>query len=113
MDRWCRAIHTSSDEASSAPRDDVPRIALPVGFEPARVCLVAQIHDELMFETDADAARVEAVAEVARSCMEGAAEELGLVGLWTPTKVTVGKTWGALAPIEAFVASARANASAR
>ena len=36
--------------------------------------------------------------------MEGAAEELGLVGLWTPTKVTVGKNWGALVSIDAFVA---------
>ena len=111
MDRWCRAIAGAGD--ARAIGEDDAAFALPTGFDPNRARLVAQIHDELMFESDADVACVEAVAECARRCMEGAADELGLVGLWTPTKVTVGRSWSALAPIEAFVASARANASAR
>ena len=41
-------------------------------------------------------------AQCARACMEGAAEELGLTGLWTPTQVTVGKTWETLVPIGVF-----------
>jgi hypothetical protein len=110
MERWCRAIATTLRDAS--PRevdgkrgDALPLdIEIPAGFDPARVSLIAQIHDELMFEVDDDVACVEATAECVRRCMEGAAEELGLVGLWTPTKVTVGKNWGALVSIDAFVA---------
>ena len=107
MERWCRAIANCTRDASPALPVD---IEIPAGFDPARVSLIAQIHDELMFEVDGDARSVEATAECARACMEGAAEELGLTGLWTPTKVTVGKTWETLVPIEAFLASARANA---
>ena len=111
MERWCRAIATTPRDASPRSGDALPLdIEIPAGFDPARVSLIAQIHDELMFEVDGDARCVEATAECARACMEGAAEELGLTGLWTPTKVTVGKTWETLVPIEAFLASARANA---
>ena len=111
MERWCRAIATTASSAS--PRSDTHAlpvdIEIPAGFDPARASLVAQIHDELMFEVDGDARCVEATAQCARACMEGAAEELGLTGLWTPTKVTVGKTWETLVPIEAFLANARAK----
>ena len=111
MERWCRAIATTASSAS--PRSDTHAlpvdIEIPAGFDPARASLVAQIHDELMFEVDGDARCVEATAACARACMEGAAEELGLTGLWTPTKVTVGKTWETLVPIEAFLANARAK----
>ena len=111
MERWCRAIATTASSASPRSGDALPvDIEIPAGFDPARASLVAQIHDELMFEVDGDARCVEATAECARACMEGAAEELGLTGLWTPTKVTVGKTWETLVPIEAFLANARANA---
>ena len=91
------------EEPSSGKKSE-PSLAAPPGFDASRASLVAQIHDELMFEVDDDVACVEATAECVRRCMEGAAEELGLVGLWTPTKVTVGKNWGALVSIDAFVA---------
>ena len=106
------AIATTASSASPRSGDALPvDIEIPAGFDPARASLVAQIHDELMFEVDGDARDASrATAECARACMEGAAEELGLTGLWTPTKVTVGKTWETLVPIEAFLASARANA---
>ena len=72
---------------------------------------MAQIHDELMSEVDGDAVEGPRRRRGALPLrMEGAAEELGLTGLWTPTKVTVEKTWETLVPIEAFLASARANA---
>ena len=111
MERWCRAIATTASSAS--PRSDTHargRSQLESRCRrEARASLVAQIHDELMFEVDGDARCVEATAACARACMEGAAEELGLTGLWTPTKVTVGKTWETLVPIEAFLANARAK----
>ena len=114
MERWCRVASAEEKEAPSSgvKKKSQPSLAAPPGFDASRASLVAQIHDELMFEVDDDVACVEATAECVRRCMEGAAEELGLVGLWTPTKVTVGKNWGALASIDAFVARARANASA-
>ena len=114
MERWCRVASAEEKEAPSSgvKKKSQPSLAAPPGFDASRASLVAQIHDELMFEVDDDVACVEATAECVRRCMEGAAEELGLVGLWTPTKVTVGKNWGALASIDAFVARARAHASA-
>lgn len=104
MERWCRVVSAEEREEPSSGKKSEPSLAAPPGFDASRASLVAQIHDELMFEVDDDVACVEATAECVRRCMEGAAEELGLVGLWTPTKVTVGKNWGALVSIDAFVA---------
>ena len=104
MERWCRVVSAEGKEEPSSGKKSEPSLAAPPGFDASRASLVAQIHDELMFEVDDDVACVEATAECVRRCMEGAAEELGLVGLWTPTKVTVGKNWGALVSIDAFVA---------
>ena len=104
MERWCRVVSAEEKEEPSSGKKSEPSLAAPPGFDASRASLVAQIHDELMFEVDDDVACVEATAECVRRCMEGAAEELGLVGLWTPTKVTVGKNWGALVSIDAFVA---------
>jgi len=107
MERWCRVVSAEEKEEPSSGKKSEPSLAAPPGFDASRASLVAQIHDELMFEVDDDVACVEATAECVRRCMEGAAEELGLVGLWTPTKVTVGKNWGALVSIDAFVARMR------
>ena len=104
MERWCRVVSAEEKSTPSSGKKSEPFLAAPPGFDASRASLVAQIHDELMFEVDDDVACVEATAECVRRCMEGAAEELGLVGLWTPTKVTVGKNWGALVSIDAFVA---------
>ena len=104
MERWCRVVSAEEKSPPSSGKKSEPFLAAPPGFDASRASLVAQIHDELMFEVDDDVACVEATAECVRRCMEGAAEELGLVGLWTPTKVTVGKNWGALVSIDAFVA---------
>jgi DNA polymerase I len=103
MERWCRVVSEEKEPPSSGKKSE-PSLAARSEFDASRASLVAQIHDELMFEVDDDVACVEATAECVRRCMEGAAEELGLVGLWTPTKVTVGKNWGALVSIDAFVA---------
>ena len=107
MERWCRVVSAEEREEPSSGKKSEPSLAARSEFDASRASLVAQIHDELMFEVDDDVACVEATAECVRRCMEGAAEELGLVGLWTPTKVTVGKNWGALVSIDAFVAKYR------
>ena len=60
MERWCRAIATTASSASPRSGDALPvDIEIPAGFDPARASLVAQIHDELMFEVDGDARCVE------------------------------------------------------
>ena len=77
---------------------DVARAA-----NPREVRLVAQIHDELLFECDEDPAAVARAAEAARRCMEAAAPELAVP---TPAKVSVGRTWAELRPLGEWLADA-------
>ena len=77
---------------------DVARAA-----NPREVRLVAQIHDELLFECDEDPAAVARAAEAARRCMEAAAPELAVP---TPAKVSVGRTWAELRPLGKWLADA-------
>ena len=50
-----------TEEPSSGKKSE-PSLAAPPGFDASRASLVAQIHDELMFEVDDDVECVEATA---------------------------------------------------
>ena len=63
-------------------------------WDGARCTLVAQIHDELLFEVDDDDA-TDAIRVVKR-CMERAIE----LSVPTPVKVSTGKSWGELIHVE-------------
>ena len=80
MLRWCSAA------GKGAFADDVA----PGSVDGARCTLVAQIHDELLFEVDDDDA-TDAIRVVKR-CMERAIE----LSVPTPVKVSTGKSWGEL-----------------
>lgn len=74
MLRWCEA--TKAGEARAE-----------------LVELVAQIHDELLFECEKD--YVQEAVRVIRSCMEGAL----CLSVPTPVKISTGKSWGELVEI--------------
>jgi len=104
MVRWAAAA-AETDEgnvrgvgAMDPGAADVARAA-----NPHEVRLVAQIHDELLFECDEDPAAVSRAAEAARRCMEAAAPELAVP---TPAKVSVGRTWAELRPLGKWLADA-------
>ena len=80
--------------------DDVRGVASR-GGACGEIRLIAQIHDELLFEMDDDARRVEAAARAVRRCMEAAAPELTVP---TPTKVSVGANWRDLRPLREWLA---------
>ena len=84
MLRWCSAA------GKGAFADDVA----PGSVDGARCTLVAQIHDELLFEVDDDDA-TDAIRVVKR-CMERAIE----LSVPTPVKVSTGKSWGELIHVE-------------
>ena len=81
MLRWC-----SATGAGRFAKDIEPG-----SVDDSRVSLVAQIHDELLFECDED--YVPDAVTAIRVCMEGAIE----MSVPTPVKISVGKSWGALA----------------
>ena len=80
--------------------DDVRGVASR-GGACGEIRLIAQIHDELLFEMDDDARRVEAAARAVRRCMEAAAPEITVP---TPTKVSVGANWRDLRPLREWLA---------
>jgi len=84
MLRFCSAA------GKGAFADDVA----PGSVDAARCTLVAQIHDELLFEVDDDA--VTDVVRVVKRCMEHAIE----LSVPTPVKVSTGKSWGELTHVE-------------
>jgi DNA polymerase I-like protein with 3'-5' exonuclease and polymerase domains len=96
-ERWTR-------ERFQFRRNDSDAEGFVAGFEASRVCLVAQIHTERLFEVDADPGVTRAAVETVRLRMEGAAEESGL-RVWTPVETSVRKTWAAFQPIEKFLGS--------
>lgn len=87
MERWHRLCSPSE---------------VPAGFDPSKAQLIAQIHDELMFEVDADVDVVRNTAGVVRLCMEGAAAELNM-DVKTPTKTSAGQNWAGLMPINEWL----------
>jgi len=80
MLRWC-----SATGAGPFAKD-----VEPGSVSDSHVELIAQIHDELLFECD-EAYVADAVKAV-RLCMEGAIE----MCVPTPVKISVGKSWGSL-----------------
>jgi DNA polymerase I-like protein with 3'-5' exonuclease and polymerase domains len=68
--------------------------------DPTRARLIAQIHDELLFECDDARECVNRVAALAKVCMERAAK----VSVPTPVKVSVGRNWATMTPLGEFSA---------
>ena len=68
---------------------------VPGSIDPSRVQLVAQIHDELLFEVDVD--YVDVAAEAVRLTMSRAMS----LAVPTPVKISVGPNWGSMRDIDA------------
>jgi len=83
MLRWASAI------GAGAFSSDIE----PGSIDGSRVQLVAQIHDELLFEVDED--YVDVVAAAVRACMERAMT----LAVPTPIKLSVGRNWGSMRDI--------------
>ena len=83
MLRWASAI------GAGAFSSDIE----PGSIDGSRVQLVAQIHDELLFEVDED--YVDVVAAAVRACMERAMT----LAVPTPIKMSLGKNWGTMRDI--------------
>jgi len=85
----CAALRWASITGTGAFSQDI----IPGSIDASRVRLVAQIHDELLFEVDEN--YVAQVAAAVRTCMERAMR----LAVPTPVTIGVGKSWGALKPI--------------
>lgn len=98
MVRWVSAVGTvcaGGGHEATEFRDVAGRA------DPTRVRLVAQIHDELLFEC-VDGRYVCEAAALVRRCMEEAAPHMPVP---TPAKVSVGRTWAELRPLDEWVAA--------
>lgn len=91
MCRWLAAASPVGFEPTTTEHADVASTAATL---PAR--LVAQIHDELLFECEDSPTAVRAAAQVVAACMERAVPQLAVP---TPAKVSVGRTWAELEPL--------------
>lgn len=96
MCRWLAAASPVGIEPATTEHADVASTAATL---PAR--LVAQIHDELLFECEDSPTAVRAAARVVAACMERAVPQLAVP---TPAKVSVGRTWAELEPLGEWLA---------
>ena len=96
MCRWLAAASPVGFEPTTTEHADVASTAATL---PAR--LVAQIHDELLFECEDSPTAVRAAAQVVAACMERAVPQLAVP---TPAKVSVGRTWAELEPLGEWLA---------
>ena len=102
MCRWLAAASPGGIEPATTEHADVASTAAAL---PAR--LVAQIHDELLFECEDSPTAVRAAAQVVAACMERAVPQLAVP---TPAKVSVGRTWAELEPLGEWLARRRGGA---
>ncbi len=98
MCRWLAAASPGGIEPTTTEHADVASTA-PTGTR-----LVAQIHDELLFECEDSPTAVRAAARVVAACMERAVPQLAVP---TPAKVSVGRTWAELEPLGEWLARRR------
>lgn len=99
MCRWLAAASPAGIDPTTSEHRDVASAASNV---PVR--LVAQIHDELLFECEDSVDAVTTASAVVSACMERAVPALAVP---TPSKVCVGKTWATLAPFETWLEERR------
>ena len=105
MERWVRVCSAGRARDSQSHQNhqnllaEISRRGVPEAFALSKHCrLIAQIHDELLFEIENDPESIKHYANAVRVCMEGAAAEFGMA-FATPTKVSVGKDWASLRPL--------------
>ena len=105
MERWVRVCSVGRARDSQSHQNhqnllaEISRRGVPEAFALSKHCrLIAQIHDELLFEIENDPESIKHYANAVRVCMEGAAAEFGMA-FATPTKVSVGKDWASLRPL--------------